>query len=63
MTEAHKKIADEVGSLLAHVGDNCCDYMRNWPDLEMYTEDGAHVYFFRLDLVVMVILYETHYDL
>ena len=42
MTEAHKKIAEETGSLLAHVGDNWWDYMKSWPDLEMYDEDGAH---------------------
>ena len=42
MTEAHKDIAEETGSLLAHVGDNWWDYMKSWPDLEMYDEDGAH---------------------
>jgi hypothetical protein len=42
MTDAHKKIAEETGSLLAHVGDEWWSYMHSWLDLEMYDEDGAH---------------------
>lgn len=42
MTDAHKLIAEETGSLLAHVGDDWWSYMSSWPDLEMYAEDGAH---------------------
>ena len=42
MTEAHTKIAEETGALLAHVGDRWWDYMHSWPDLEMYAEDGQH---------------------
>lgn len=42
MTDAHKRIAEETGSLLAHVGDEWWGYMHNWLDLEMYDEDGAH---------------------
>ena len=42
MTEAHLKIAEETGSLLAHVGDMWWDYMHSWPDLEMYADDGQH---------------------
>ena len=41
MTDAHKKIAEETGSLLAHVGDEWWSYMHSWLDLEMYDEDGA----------------------
>ena len=42
MTDAHKHIAEETGSLLAHVGDRWWDYMRSQPALEMYAEDGEH---------------------
>lgn len=39
---AHHQIADEIGALLAPVGENWWSYKRSWPDLEMYNEDGAH---------------------
>lgn len=42
MTDAHIKIAEETGSLLAHVGDMWWGYMESWPNLEMYAEDGEH---------------------
>ena len=42
MTEAHRKIAEETGSLLAPVGEEWWDYMRSRPDLEMYSGDGRH---------------------
>lgn len=42
MNDAHRRIADEFGALLAPVGENWWAYMRSWPNLEMYYEDGAH---------------------
>ncbi|MDY2949121.1 MAG: hypothetical protein SOS94_04275, partial [Lachnospiraceae bacterium] len=42
MTEAHTKIAEETGSLLAPVGREWWGYKDSWPDLEMYAEDGQH---------------------
>ena len=63
MTEAHKKIAEETGSLLSHVGDNWRDYMRSWPDLEMYDEDGAHASPAGSDFAAKMIQYEIYHDL
>ena len=42
MNEAHRRIAAEISALLAPVGENWWSYLRSWPDLEMYAEDGAH---------------------
>ena len=42
MTKAHRKIAEETDSLLAHVGDRWWDYMASRPGLEMYADDGQH---------------------
>ncbi|MBQ9009769.1 MAG: SGNH/GDSL hydrolase family protein [Clostridia bacterium] len=42
MNEAHAKIASEIGALLAPVGERWWDYLRSWPELEMYDEDGRH---------------------
>jgi len=42
MIDAHRQIAEEVGALLAPVGENWWPYMKSWPNLEMYYEDGAH---------------------
>ena len=42
MNEAHRRIAEEIGALLAPVGENWWLYQRSWPDLEVYAEDGAH---------------------
>lgn len=42
MNEVHRKIASEVGALLAPVGENWWDYQKSWPDLEMYQPDGQH---------------------
>lgn len=42
MTEVHKAVAEENGALLAPVGENWWAYMRSWPQIEMYYEDGAH---------------------
>ena len=42
MTEIHRKAAESIGALLAPVGEHWWDYMRSWPQLAMYYEDGAH---------------------
>lgn len=63
MTIAHKKIAEETGSLLAHVGDNWCDYIKSWPDLEMYDEDGAHASPAGSDFAAKMIQAEIYHDL
>ena len=42
MTDAHRQIAAETGSLTALVGEKWWKYKENHPDLEMYAEDGGH---------------------
>ena len=42
MNQVHQRIANEIGALLAPVGENWWDYKKSWPDLEMYDPDGAH---------------------
>lgn len=42
MNEAHEKIAEEIGAVLAPVGQNWWTFRESHPDIEMYYEDGAH---------------------
>lgn len=42
MTAVHRAVAKEIDALLAPVGENWWSYMRTYPNLEMYYEDGAH---------------------
>ena len=42
MNEVHQHVAQEIGALLAPVGENWWSYKHSWPDIEMYAEDGAH---------------------
>ena len=42
MNEVHQRIAKDIDALLAPVGEEWWGYMKSWPDLEMYDEDGAH---------------------
>lgn len=42
MTAAFRQIAEETKSLLAPVGEDWWVYRKSWPNLEMYSEDGAH---------------------
>ena len=42
MNRAHRSVADEIGALIAPVGENWDRYRRSWPDLEVYADDGAH---------------------
>ena len=63
MTEAHKIIAEETGSLLAHVGDEWWNCIRNWPDIEMYADDGAHASLAGSDFAAKMITSEIFRDL
>jgi lysophospholipase L1-like esterase len=42
MTRAHRQIAEEIGAILAPVGENWWDYMKSRPEINLYAEDGAH---------------------
>ena len=42
MTLAHEQIAEEIEALLAPVGKYWWEYMRSYPDIEMYYKDGQH---------------------
>lgn len=42
MTAVHEAVAKDIDALIAPVGENWWSYMRSYPDLEMYYEDGAH---------------------
>ncbi len=42
MNEAHRRIAEEIGALLAPVGENWRSYQQSRPEIEVYAEDGAH---------------------
>ena len=42
MNEVHRHVAEEIGALIAPVGENWWTYKESWPNLEMYDGDGAH---------------------
>ena len=42
MNEVHRRVAEEIGALVAPVGENWWNCIRSCPDLEMYDGDGAH---------------------
>ena len=42
MNEAHRRVAEEIGALLAPVGERWWDWIKAHPDAEMYDPDGAH---------------------
>ena len=42
MNEAHRRVADQIGALLAPVGENWWEYKKSHPTLELYAEDGGH---------------------
>ena len=42
MNKVHQQVADEIGALLAPVGEYWWGYKESWPDLEMYADDGQH---------------------
>lgn len=42
MNEVNRKLAEEIHSLLAPVGENWWSYKENHPEIEMYMDDNAH---------------------
>ena len=42
MNEVHRQVAEEIGALVAPVGENWRSCQRGRTDPEMYDEDGAH---------------------
>lgn len=42
MNEAHRRIAAEIGALLAPVGERWWAHRERFPDVELYDGDGAH---------------------
>ena len=42
MNEVHRHVAEEIGALLAPVGECWRKHQESRPELEMYAEDGAH---------------------
>lgn len=42
MTEAYTRMADEIGAVLAPVGEKWYSYMKEHPDAQLYAEDGQH---------------------
>lgn len=42
MNMVHRHIAEEIGALIAPVGENWWTYKESWPTLEMYDADGAY---------------------
>ena len=42
MNEVHQRVAKEIDALLAPVGEEWWGYIKSWPHLKMYDEDGAH---------------------
>ena len=42
MNEVHRRVAGEIGALIAPVGEGWQRYRSSRPDLELYDADGAH---------------------
>ena len=42
MNEAHRRVAGEIGALLAPVGEGWWEHMKAHPQVEMYADDGRH---------------------
>ncbi|MBE6725985.1 MAG: SGNH/GDSL hydrolase family protein [Ruminococcaceae bacterium] len=42
MNTVHRQIAEEIGALVAPVGERWWAYKESHPELELYWEDGAH---------------------
>lgn len=62
MNEVHERIALETGALLAPVGKEWWEQMRNRPDAEMYSGDGAHASAAGSDFAAGVIWEEIRRD-
>jgi hypothetical protein len=63
MNKVHQHVADEIGALLAPVGEYWWGYKESWPDLEMYDEDGAHASHAGSDFAAKYIWEEIRMDL
>lgn len=63
MNEVHKRVAAEIGALLAPVGEDWWAYKKSWPDLELYDEDGAHASHAGSDFAAKLIWVEIWNDL
>ena len=61
MNEVHHHVAEEIGALVAPVGENWWTYKESWPNLEMYDEDGAHASYAGSDFAAKLI-WETILD-
>lgn len=42
MNQVNRELAENLGAVLAPVGESWWKYMRTYPNLELYAEDGAH---------------------
>lgn len=42
MNQVNRELADNLGAVLAPVRESWWTYMRSYPNLELYAEDGAH---------------------
>ena len=42
MNEVYRRVAGELGALIAPVGENWWSYKKSWPDLKLYHPDGEH---------------------
>ena len=38
----YRELSDKLGAVLAPVGESWWAYMRSYPNVEMYADDGAH---------------------
>ncbi len=63
MNEVHKRVAKEIDALIAPVGEEWWEYMRSWPDLELYDADGAHASRAGSDFAAKMIWEEIRHDL
>ncbi len=55
MNEVHHRIAEEIGALVAPVGENWWGYKDSWPDRKMYASDGEHASEFGSDFAAKYI--------
>ena len=63
MNEVHQRVAKEIDALLAPVGEEWWSYMKSWPNLEMYDEDGAHASLAGSDFAAKLIWVEIRNDM
>ena len=63
MNEVHQRVAKAIDAILAPVGEDWWSYMKSWPDLEMYDEDGAHASRTGSDFAAKMIWVEIRNDM